>query len=609
LRRIIFANLFFILLTFMSSGAVSAFAETEELEALGLIASSDLESTSTRSPKPLSQTAENISVVTAAEIERLNAHTLADILDMVPGLQLSHNGGPGISAYTMIQSSSFEHVLVLLDGTPITNLTSNFSDVSAIPARIIERVEIVKGPSSSAWGSALGGVINVITKSPMTGRNVAGAATVSIGSQATKDSSLELSGSVNHFGYYLSGGYLGSDGLVPTTRINSNNLHGRLTWDLPDKGQLFAQINSTNTRQGDLYSTSYDLRQHDEKRYINALAGMRYSLAHNLELAVSAYHTYNRELSAYYNISDGSVWSGQPSDLPVGFVSESVIGGTQTLTWHADNHLLVAGGGYRHLEANGNSVDGSSYSPYSRQANRWGLFLNDTITLGRFSISPGLRLDHPQTTANQLSSSLGATWQLTDSTLLRAYVARGYGMQVLQPGYDPNPTKIFTTHVGAESSAIPYLWVKATLFRNMTWGGETEQQLAMGSELEVNTKPLFNTSLGAGWTYTETTRTSDGSVVQGDKPTNTLKLALRYVDPAYRAQLTGRYIFWNGPPEDNGINSMIWDLHLGATLFKREHDSLELFFSGRNLFNSKYYSRDVFPSVDRWYEGGLRWKF
>ena len=552
----------------------------------------------TRSPKPLSQTAENVTVVTNAEIVRLNAHTLADVLDTVPGLQLSHNGGPGIAAYTQIQSASFEHVLLLLDGIPFTNFNSNFSDVSAIPARIIERVEIIKGSASSAWGSALGGVINVVTKAPEQERGISGAIAASTGTKNSSDTSLELSGSVNRLGYYLTAGFLGSDGLVPKTGINNSNFHGRLTWDLPSKGQLFAQATGFFSRQGDLYAPPADLTQQDDKRQINAVVGLRQPLTDRLELAVSGYHTFNRQEAAYYNISDGA--EAYPKALGV----ESTLGVTASLTWRGDQHLLVVGSDYRHLEVQDTGVD-----RLTRQADRWGLFLSDTISLGSFSITPGLRFDRPQTASDQFSASLGGTWQVSDSTLLRAYAARGYGMQVLAPQYDPRPTKIFTTQVGVENTSIPYLWLKATLFRNMTWGADTEQQLAQGTELEVKTKPVFHTSLGAGWTYTDTHRTSDGTPVHDGKPTQTLKLALTYTDAMFRGTLTGRHIFWNSTSDDNAKNGLIWDLHLGATLYQKENTALELFVSGRNLFNSRYYCRDVFPNVGRWFEGGMRVKF
>ena len=122
-------------------------------------------STASRAPKPLSQTAENISVITSSEIEALNAHTLADVLATVPGIQTQSLGGPGSVTFTFVQGSSFSHSRILLDGAPLNNYES-FADVGMVPARIIDRIEIVKGTASSSWGRALGGVINVITKRP-----------------------------------------------------------------------------------------------------------------------------------------------------------------------------------------------------------------------------------------------------------------------------------------------------------------------------------------------------------------------------------------------------------------------------------------------------------
>ena len=246
---------------------------------------------------------------------------------------------------------------------------------------------------------------------------------------------------------------------------------------------------------------------------------------------------------------------------------------------------------------------------YSRKADRWGVYLNDSLALGPISISPGIRFDHTQTNGDQVSSSLGVTWQVTDSTLLRAYTGRGYSVPLLN-GNDAALKKIWTTQLGAESTAIPYLWVKGTLFRNMTWGDGIEQNLAMGSELEVRTVPVFNTSLGCGWTYTGTTRTSDGTPVRPDRPTQTVKLALRYDDSTFRGTLTGKHTNWNPPADFNGrYGGLIWDLHLGAKLYKKENNELELFFSGHNLFNGNSYYRDLVPNVGRWFEGGMRVKF
>lgn len=558
-----------------------------------------------RVPKPLSQTAENVTVITAVDIRALNAHTLADILDTIPGIQLQHNGGPGILAYTSIQSAIPIHTQVFIDGVSLSNLTSNFADVSLIPAQIVERIEIVKGAASSSWGQALGGVINVITKSPEKSRTLSGSATASIGERTTAETRAELSGASGKLGYYLSGGYLGSDGLLPTMQIVSNHLYTKLTYDLPNQGVVWGTLSYTYANAGDLYALPYDLKERDKRETLLASLGLRYTLAQGLELEFSGRYSYIRMDATYLYISSGVPW--EPA-LPTGRGKEEVGGATTKLTWRTPANLLVTGIDYNHQYAYSNSADGSTESPWSKRANRFGIFLNDTFTLGPVNLSPGVRIDRTQTSGDQVSSSFGATWQAADSTLLRAYIGNGYGLPELQLS-EIKAVKILTTQIGAESTAIPYLWLKGTLFRNMTRGDDVEQLLAMGSELEVRTIPVFNTSLSAGWTYTGTHRTSDSSTVF-NLPTHTLQLALRYDDKTFRGMLAGRHINWNAEPDYNAKDSsLLWDLHLGATLLKRENSSMELFFSGHNLFNADQYNRDVFPNTGRWFEGGMRVNF
>ena len=548
--------------------------------------------------KPLSKTAENVTVITAKDIELLNAHTLADILDTVPGIQIQHNGGPGITAYTFIQSASPFFSQVFVDGISINNLANNFPYVSSIPAGIIDRFEILKGAGSSAWGSALGGVINVITKSPNKERAISGSASASIGDRTTADTRAELSGTTCKFGYYLSGGYLGSNGLLPTMEIGSRQIYSKQTYELPNNGQVWGTFSYNRIGMGDLFDQPSDFSERHEATRLLASLGLRQNLAEGLELEVVGKHSFLRDDFSYNFISDGSPrWSPDR-------YKDQVTGGSAKLLWRKDNNLLAVGSDYNHQET-------EYVGNFFRKVDRWGVYLNDTLTLGPVSISPGIRLDHTVTNGDQVSPSFGITWQVTDSTLLRAYTGRGFNVPVGPYARRGLPCQKKWPHqMRASTNSIPYLWAKETLFRNITWGDGTQQLLAMGSELEVRTKPVFNTSLGVGWTYTSTTLTSDGTPARPDYPTQTLKLSLRYADTTYRGVLIGNLINWNEPPENNAKDSnLIWDLHLGATLLKRENSSLELFFSGHNLFNCNFYNKDVVPSVGRWFEGGMRVHF
>jgi len=600
----IFFAAFGLLLCFAPS---HAWAEESE-DTIGLFnAWHEISSSATRAPKPLSQSAENITVISTAEIEAINAHTLADVLSTVPGIQVQTLSGPGSLSYITIQGTSFSHARVLLDGAPLNN-GENFADVGLVPARIIERIEIIKGTASSAWGQALGGIINVITKRPEL-RSMGGSASASIGERTTADAGAELTGSSGRVGYYLSGGYLGSSGLLSHRPLFSNYAYGKVTYDLPDQGQVWATINYSRAARGDNYTTlpTLDYKEESRQYYLYATLGLRRLLTEHLELEMNSHYAGRDKDGSYTTLSTGS--------LDLLYANTNKVGGGEAkLVWRGERQLVVGGFEYEHEEFSGTNLLDSS-SIFSRKMDRFGFYLNDTISLGLLTLIPGARFDKTAN-GNQFSPSLGATLRLGDNNLLRAYAGRGYSYAIRDTNW--NVEKIWTIQVGFESSSIPYLWLKGTLFRNETWNvldnrnlvsNVPERRIALGAEIEARTLPVFNTTLGAGYTFVDTTHAGDGSQVYA-VPRHTVQLSLRYDDQTYRGVLTGRHIMWNAVPGYNGsYGGLVWDLHLGATLWKREYNSLEVFFSGHNLFDCAQYPDETQPNTGRWFEGGMRVRF
>lgn len=119
-----------------------------------------------RFPRPSSRIAENITVITADDITRINAHTLADVLQTIPGIQLDYLRTPSSFSFFNVQGAFSTTVLVMIDGIRQNDFDQNMAIPGSIPVQQIERIEIIKGAASASWGSALGGVINIITKEP-----------------------------------------------------------------------------------------------------------------------------------------------------------------------------------------------------------------------------------------------------------------------------------------------------------------------------------------------------------------------------------------------------------------------------------------------------------
>ncbi len=122
--------------------------------------------TANKMQKELDSTPSSISVVTSNEIRRRNVLRVDETLKTVPGVnfirdQVNIRGSTG---YTI---GAANRTLLLLDGVPVMSSDTGQFNWDLLPVLDIERIEVVKGAGSALWGtSALGGVINIITKSP-----------------------------------------------------------------------------------------------------------------------------------------------------------------------------------------------------------------------------------------------------------------------------------------------------------------------------------------------------------------------------------------------------------------------------------------------------------
>ena len=162
--------------------------------------------TATRTPRLLGNMAIPVSLVNAKTIYQSGSLRLNDILSEQTGLMITDNFGKGIQ----LQGLSSEYTLILLDGEPLIGRTGGVLDLSRITIRNIRKIEIIKGPSSSLYGSeAMGGVINIITD--RTGQNKSDAS-VRYGRFGTVDGAINFSRKFKQSDLQFSSNYNRSEG-------------------------------------------------------------------------------------------------------------------------------------------------------------------------------------------------------------------------------------------------------------------------------------------------------------------------------------------------------------------------------------------------------------
>jgi len=144
-------------LLLFSSSPLSVSAEPDKLPVIVITAS--------RTVQTVEQTLASVTVIDRKDIENQQAHSVADLLRKVQGLSISNNGGPGKATSIFMRGTESDHLLVLIDGVKVGSATSGSTPFQDIPLDQIERIEIVRGPRSSLYGSeAIGGVIQIFTR-------------------------------------------------------------------------------------------------------------------------------------------------------------------------------------------------------------------------------------------------------------------------------------------------------------------------------------------------------------------------------------------------------------------------------------------------------------
>ncbi|MGY3266973.1 TonB-dependent vitamin B12 receptor [Lysobacter sp. HA35] len=159
--------------------------------------------TANRAPVAVRDVLAPVEVIDRAEIERSQARSLPDLLRGRAGISIGNQGGLGKLTTLFMRGSESDHVLVLVDGVRMGSATSGLVAFQDIPVELIDRIEIVRGPRSSLYGSeAIGGVIQIFTKrdtGALTPRMSIGA-----GSRDTYEASAGFGGRVGR-------GWLGAD--------------------------------------------------------------------------------------------------------------------------------------------------------------------------------------------------------------------------------------------------------------------------------------------------------------------------------------------------------------------------------------------------------------
>jgi len=175
--------------------------------------------TATRTEQPLQEALASVELIGGDHLLMRPAADLGDALRFVPGIEVTRLGGPGQQTSVFVRGTESNHVLVLIDGLRMNPGTIGTAAIQNVAPEFVERVEVVKGPRSTLYGSdAIGGVINIITRDAGDGSSVQ----AGYGSYGTKNASFRAGYAGDTAGISVGGAWQDSDGF-PTRTDDAND--------------------------------------------------------------------------------------------------------------------------------------------------------------------------------------------------------------------------------------------------------------------------------------------------------------------------------------------------------------------------------------------------
>lgn len=609
--------------TALTTGAYSANANDRDIAVIYGDEVGSSKVTFGRSARALSEVAENVTVVTAEDIKRLQARTLDDVMRYYPGVLPYPNRVPGDLSVPMIQGLPNRQCLVTYDGMPLNNLGDSAVDIGLIPVTSLDRIEIVKGPASSVWGRSVGAVINLVTRDPNTEKKIGGEVSWSYGEEKTTSGHINLNGVIPETGtgYFVSGGYGGSDGFQPHVNNERKSYYGKLTQKLGSKNDFTILYARTAVDRDFLKLTSMNVQgdNHADAQFV--IAKLLTRVNGGSELESSLYYNYLDVTTNMQNINPILPF------LPIGGIQvqrqaiRERTGGAQfAYKLNTSSYWLTLG-----LDGATSELKNSDFSlappPHNTSKKIRPTLAGAYLSLGwnitdSLAATGSVRYDYSNKSEDTTSPSFGLIYKL-GKTIFRASFGYGYSLPTLANSQTADPEHLWRGQVGAETNNIPGIWAKANFFYDRTediklnlkfldLGPSTVKNLVrQGVETEIKTVPVFNTTFSAGYTFTDIYDRDTRKIIEG-LPRHHAVFNANYCNDTTDLLFSGRYVFWNSATTRDAV---IWDLLLTQKILAWKGATASAQFAVHNIFNGAQYSSPVMPNQPRWYEGGIRMEF
>ncbi len=386
-----------------------------------------IEVTASRVAQTVDASLADVSIITRAEIEKTNAPDLIEVLRLQAGVDIARTGGAGEQTAVFLRGTNSNHVLVLIDGVRVASSNTGAFAFENLPLDAVERIEIVRGPRASYWGSdAVGGVIQIFTRK-LDGAHLA----ASYGSYGSADGSVGYGAQNDTAGFSVQAGGRHVDGFSA-----SNPLAGSYVYNPDDNPfQNHNAVAQAWYKLGTQTLSASAFRSVGTQSFDNGAYGP--GISHTLDQAIGVNLEGAITADWQHRLSVGT--SRENIDTPAfGSAYRSTreqLSWTNDIALTADQHLIA---GIDSVHDRGRSLDTfGGVTQYDQTRDNTGVFGGWRLQHDAFDGEVSARYDHNSDFGGEFSGSLAGGYKLSDSLRVTASYGTAFSAPTLSQLYSP----------------------------------------------------------------------------------------------------------------------------------------------------------------------------
>lgn len=579
--------------------------------------------TATKMEEALEETTSDVIVISDKEIKEMNVEFVPDVLKRVSEINLVQYGGAGKFASVILRGGDAEHTMVMIDGVRVKSTTTGSFDFSGIGVDDIERIEIVKGPQSTIYGSeAMAGVINIITKKGKGKPKIE--TTIEAGSYGTFKPSVTVSGGERGYDYRVTGSYFYTDGISAAKDgsekdgYKNGSISGRFGFRSAEKFELELTGRYYYDR------SELDALKKDDPNYVQH--GHHYIISGKGKLYLSNMWEQILTLSRTWD-------SWRYRDPDTSWNNADITTAINTVDWQhniypLDIYTLTIGAEYR-------VEDGENEGVFDESVDNRAVYLNNKLRLlnDDLIINAGLRYDDHETFGGETTYRIGAIYNIKSIELkVKGSYGTGFRAPTLNELFyndpwgssgnsDLKPEKSDSWEVGIEKDIIKdRISVSVTYFsqryRDLIQWVETPpgswiympQNIAKaeikGLELGAYLKITDNLRLTASYTNLDTEDKDTGNELPR-RPSDKVNISLEYSRD--NAAVTLGYTFAGKAYDDpRNLNQLSSYSLVNLSGSYRIAKDVNIFGRIENLFDEDYETAEGYNSPGLSAYAGIR---